>query len=200
MIEVKGGDNESYDVFIATEDIHGFKAFNADMTCFQFQYAPNQTYKMEVDPIMCARGFHFCELSTDILEYYRKIDAVYARVVAPKGSSIVQYDDKTVTNIITIGDMLTRDDIFTLMPAKVTRTDGTLQWFKNGLLHSYDDNPAVIYPSGTRVWCKNGFIHRKKDLPAIIYTNGTMAWYKQAKYSRSDNKPVVVMTEAKKAN
>ena len=38
---------------------------------------------------------------------------------------------------------------------------------KNGLLHSFDDKPAVVI-SDVEKWFKDGLIHRDNDLPAII--------------------------------
>ena len=48
----------------------------------------------------------------------------------------------------------------------------------NGVLHSFDDKPAVIEADGTQIWYKNGNLHRDNDLPAVIYKNGTQEWYK----------------------
>ena len=44
-------------------------------------------------------------------------------------------------------------------------------------LHSFDDEPAIIYANGTRVWCDNNEYHRDNDKPAIIYANGTQEWW-----------------------
>lgn len=38
---------------------------------------------------------------------------------------------------------------------------------KDGALHSYDGNPAVVFKSGSMVWCKHGKNHRE-DGPAFI--------------------------------
>ena len=45
--------------------IKGFKVFNPDWTCNPngkpFQYEVGKTYEEDVKPMVCDRGFHFCE-------------------------------------------------------------------------------------------------------------------------------------------
>ena len=48
----------------------GFKAFNADWTCRDFQYEVGKTYEMKEEPVICERGFHFCKNLVDCFEYY----------------------------------------------------------------------------------------------------------------------------------
>ena len=53
------------------EIIKGFKVFNPDWTCRNFQYEVGQTYEMDCEPDVCNRGFHFCEKASDCFEYYK---------------------------------------------------------------------------------------------------------------------------------
>ena len=48
----------------------GYKVFNPDWTCRDFQYQVGQTYEMDAEPKCCDRGFHFCEKASDCFEYY----------------------------------------------------------------------------------------------------------------------------------
>jgi hypothetical protein len=49
-----------------------------------------------------------------------------------------------------------------------TDTDGFT--YKNGLLHSFEDLPAVNVDDGKyKEWFKNGKLHREGDLPALIH-------------------------------
>lgn len=50
--------------------IYGYKGFNKDLRCRGFQYEIGKTYEMEEEPILCEKGFHFCEKLTDIASYY----------------------------------------------------------------------------------------------------------------------------------
>lgn len=49
----------------------GYKVFNPDWTCRQFQYKVGESYEMECKPIICEQGFHFC---TDIKDCFRFYD------------------------------------------------------------------------------------------------------------------------------
>ena len=55
--------------------VKGFKVFNPDWTCNQngkpFQYAVGGTYEEDVKPMVCDRGFHFCEKAADCFNYYQ---------------------------------------------------------------------------------------------------------------------------------
>jgi hypothetical protein len=50
--------------------------------------------------------------------------------------------------------------------------------YKNGLLHSFNDIPAIIKNNGNQCWYKNGKLHRDNDLPAVIWYDGSQEWYK----------------------
>ena len=47
---------------------------------------------------------------------------------------------------------------------------------ENGLLHSFNDEPAVI-TSHVKQWYKNGKLHRDGKLPAVEYENGDVKYY-----------------------
>ena len=40
--------------------------------------------------------------------------------------------------------------------------------YGNGLLHSFNDMPAIIWKDGSQEWYKNGYLHREGDNPAIM--------------------------------
>lgn len=48
----------------------GYKVFNPDWTCRNFQYEVGKTYKMGASPNVCKKGFHFCEKAVDCFKYY----------------------------------------------------------------------------------------------------------------------------------
>ena len=53
------------------EPVHGFKVFNPDWTCRNFQYEVGKTFEEDVKPSCCDRGFHFCEKAADCFNYYK---------------------------------------------------------------------------------------------------------------------------------
>ena len=73
-------------------NIHGFKVFNPDWTCRDFQYEVGKTYTMEDSPVCCQQGFHFCLNAADCFSYY-------------------SFDPSNkVAKIIALGDMDSEDD------------------------------------------------------------------------------------------
>ena len=49
----------------------GYKVFNSDWTCRNFQYEVGKTYEMDATEIkLCNKGFHFCERLIDCFSYY----------------------------------------------------------------------------------------------------------------------------------
>lgn len=80
--------------------VKGYKVFNEEWTCRDFQYEVGGTYEYKGD-IRCGRGFHFCQKASDCFNYYsfnpnNKVAEVEALdLVATEGN-------KSVTNKIHI--------------------------------------------------------------------------------------------------
>ena len=55
---------------INNEPVHGYKVFNPDWTCRDFQYEVGKTFEENVKPSCCGRGFHFCKEAIDCFNYY----------------------------------------------------------------------------------------------------------------------------------
>ncbi len=73
-------------------NIHGFKVFNQDWTCRDFQYDVGKTYTMEDSPVCCQQGFHFCLNAADCFSYY-------------------SFDPSNkVAEVIALGDVDSKDD------------------------------------------------------------------------------------------
>ena len=50
--------------------MNGYKVFNSDWTCRGFKYKVGETYEIDGEPIICKRGFHFCENLKDCFYFY----------------------------------------------------------------------------------------------------------------------------------
>ena len=50
--------------------VFGYKVFNPNWTCRDFQYRVGETYEEYGSPILCRRGFHFCTELVDCFNYY----------------------------------------------------------------------------------------------------------------------------------
>jgi hypothetical protein len=65
--------------------------------------------------------------------------------------------------------------------------------YRNGLLHSYQDEPAIVADNGTyKVWYKQGKIHRDNDLPAISRNESYQEWYKDGELHRDGDLPAII--------
>lgn len=51
--------------------IKGYKVFNSDWTCRDFQYKVGETYIHNGNIKMCVSGFHFCQKASDCFSYYQ---------------------------------------------------------------------------------------------------------------------------------
>ena len=81
----------------------GYKAFNKDLTCRDFQYEIGKTYEMDKKPIICKKGFHFCQNISDCYEYYEMTDYTRICEVEALGDIVSAKDNsKYCTNKIKI--------------------------------------------------------------------------------------------------
>jgi hypothetical protein len=67
-----------------------------------------------------------------------------------------------------------------------------LGWtYVNGLLHSWDDKPAVVIAGpcsdAHETWYYHGKVHRDGGLPAVVFSNGDALWYEHGKMQRFMN-------------
>ena len=78
--------------------------------------------------------------------------------------------------------------------------------YKNGLLHSYDDLPAIIDSEGTKQWYKNGqhymteFSNGTKawyngNINEVEFPDGTRNWYKDGKLHRDNDLPAIIHSD-----
>lgn len=161
----------------------GYKGFDADWQCLNFQYQLGQTYDMPENELkMCYKGFHFCKYPLDVLGYYNAPGAIYAQVRAD-GKVIEEYN-KCVTNQITIVKQITRQQVIDSMPPMIERVTGTREYYANGQFHRID-GPAIEYANGDKYWYLNGQPHRD-DGPAIEYANEEKHWYQNGRLHRID--------------
>lgn len=86
--------------------VKGYKVFNPNWTCLEFQYEVGKTYEMEGNPVPCKQGFHFCPIAVNCFNYYAFNPANKVAEVVAHGE-IVEDDDKCVTNKIEIVRELT---------------------------------------------------------------------------------------------
>ena len=59
----------------------GYKAFDKDFKCKDYQFEPGKTYKHDGNVEICASGFHYCKVPFDVFNY-RDIDSRFAEIIS----------------------------------------------------------------------------------------------------------------------
>lgn len=91
--------------------IKGYKVFNPDWTCRDFQYEVGKTFEHEGNIEVCKEGFHFCQKMVNCFNYYPfDINNKVAEVEAL--GLVKQKRDKIVTDKIHIIRELTWNEVF----------------------------------------------------------------------------------------
>ncbi len=93
----------------------GYKAFNRDMTCRDFQYEEGKTFEIEGEIKCCNKGFHACTNPLDVFNHYAGkigenivIHEVYLSGDIDEDNDL---DSKVCASKIEIGKRLTIKDI-----------------------------------------------------------------------------------------
>ena len=92
--------------------VKGYKVFNPNFTCNNYQYAEGQEFTHEGKIVICQSGFHFCEKAEDCFSYY-SFDPQNI-VCEVEGRGIIlrhDSDSKICTDKIFIGKKLTWDEV-----------------------------------------------------------------------------------------
>lgn len=93
-----------------SEPIKGYKVFNPDWTCRNFQYEVGKTFEEDVTPKCCDRGFHFCTKASDCFNYYSfNPENKVAEVLALGMVDTESGDTKCCTGLCNTGNRNTGD-------------------------------------------------------------------------------------------
>ena len=87
--------------------IKGYKAMSKDMECRGFKFQVGETYTINDSPILCQKGFHYCENPFDVYEYYDKSTDTLICEIEDLGSGTKKEGNKSATNKIKIVRLLT---------------------------------------------------------------------------------------------
>lgn len=96
--------------------ITGYKGFDRDWKCRDFQYEVGKTYEIEGEPKLCECGFHFCTSPLSVFNYYAPTNR-FAIVKADEDDVIYDTADnshKAVARRIKIVKEITLDEIISL--------------------------------------------------------------------------------------
>lgn len=86
----------------APSSVYGFKGFDKDFKCRNFQYEIGKEYTHDGPLKLCSSGFHFVENPLDAFGYYGPSDGHYAEVVARDVSSNTDSDSKRVARSLKV--------------------------------------------------------------------------------------------------
>ena len=96
--------------------VKGYKVFNPDWTCRDFQYEVGKTYEEDVNPKCCTRGFHFCTKASDCFNYYSFNPENKVAEVLALGMVDAESDDtKCYTNNIQIVREITWQELLDIV-------------------------------------------------------------------------------------
>ena len=99
-----------------SEPIKGYKVFNPDWTCRNFQYEVGKTFEEDVTPKCCDRGFHFCTKASDCFSYYGFNPENKVAEVLALGTVDTESDDtKCCTNKIQIVREISWQELLTIV-------------------------------------------------------------------------------------
>lgn len=122
--------------------IKGYKVFNPDWTCRDFQYKVGETYEHYGDIELCGSGFHFCVKATDCFNYYM-FDS-NNKVAEVEAIGLVKADGcKSVTNKIRIVRELDWSEVL-----KLVNTGSGNSGFCNSGNHNSGNRNSGRYNSG----------------------------------------------------
>ena len=85
------------------EIIKGYKGFDKNLKCRDYQFEIGKTFKEKEKPMCCNNGFHFCEYPLDVFSYYAPSDSRFCEVEALGDIDKEEENTKVATNKIKIG-------------------------------------------------------------------------------------------------
>ena len=94
----------------------GYKVFNPDWTCREFQYKVGESYEIDKEPKVCRIGFHFCLKASDCFNFYKFTCENKVAEVEAYGDIDKQVDEsKFCTNKIRIVREITWDEVLRIV-------------------------------------------------------------------------------------
>ena len=126
--------------------IFGYKGFNKDMTCRDFQYEEGKEYKTDKAKC-CEHGFHFCENPIDCLRYYSPGTSFYHKVEGSGKIDRGSDDSKIACSKIKIG---ARIDVPFICKA-------TFEYVKSHCTNEYNAEPGKPVVAGDKEAATAGY-------------------------------------------
>ena len=149
----------------------GYKVFNTDWTCREFQYEVGKTYTHDGTLKVCGNGFHFCEKAVDCFNYYNFNPNNKVAEVEAVGDVLTD-GDKSVTNKLVIVREVEWAELLTI----VNTGKGNTGYLNSGNWNSGNLN-STNYSSG---------VFNSKEETITMFnkpTNMTLREFRNSKYA-----------------
>jgi hypothetical protein len=130
----------------------GYKAFNSDWTCRDFQYKVGETYTLDGELSICKNGFHFCERLIDCYSFYWFGNFPYIAEVEALGD-IRKGENKNCTNKIKIIREISIDEQLKIMGIDKEIYDIFIKTFNNFRVARLDGHWYDGTVDGSFCWC-----------------------------------------------
>ena len=76
--------------------------------------------------------------------------------------------------------------------------DGGIYSYLGNMIHSFNDQPAIIYNNGNKYWFWYGKKHRGGDQPAFVDSIGYKSWFWHGERHRENDLPAIEWETGKK--
>ena len=107
--------------------VKGFKGFDKNMKCRDFQFEPGKEYTHDGPVRVCESGFHFCENPLDIFTHYAPADCKFYEVEASGEMDGEKEDSKISCSRLKIGEEV---NLPTIIQAGVKFVFDRAKWSK----------------------------------------------------------------------
>lgn len=106
----------------------GYKAFESDLKCRDYQYTENEPNVYDGHPVLCNSGFHFCTDLQDILKYYC---SPYIRVFEIEASGVITEPVQDCSKRACSDIKLIRELSFNEMKTHISQSWSAYMWARD---------------------------------------------------------------------
>jgi len=129
--------------------VKGYKA-TYNYKCRNQIFEVGQEYKIDKKPIVCNRGFHYCENAINVLSYYNFLSCFKLLEIEDLSNETAKetiFGEKSCTNHIKITREIIGQELLDLLEFEIINDCGTIKTFKNNKFY-----PCTSYTSQEISW------------------------------------------------
>ena len=105
----------------------GYKAFESNLTCLDYQFSTTQTHTFVSKPILCRQGFHYCTDLQDVVKYYHNPTMRVFEIEATGSITDAKSDcSKRACSEITLVKEISLDEV----RLSITKPEPAYKWAK----------------------------------------------------------------------